>query len=161
MFPKMENFCFIAKSQTTKNQAWKVSNRKTLLFACSFCLAKVRQIILAEKRFYRKFSGFFKAAISCVKFFRIRQEIFIVCPQIFICWRDNFYSAVLNAYSTVLNTYSAVLNIYSTLLNKHYLRQNLIYKGAGKIYEAGRANANNSLSAGKRNKRQLDSCACA
>ena len=43
------------------------------------------------------------------------------------------------------------------IINKDYL----IYKGDGKIYEAGRANANNSLSAGKRNKRQLDSCACA
>ena len=134
MFSKMENFCFIIKSQNAKNQAKWISKQKTLLSSCSFCLAKVRQIILAEKWFYRKFSGFFKAAILCVKNFSIRQEIFIVCQQSFIFWRDNFYSAVLNAYSTVLNTYSAVLNIYSTLLNKHYLRQNLNYKGVGKIF---------------------------
>ena len=85
MFSKMENFCFIINSQNTKNQVKQVLKWKTLLSACSFCLAKVGQIILAEKRFYRKFSGFFKAAISCVKIFRIRQEIFIVCLQIFIC----------------------------------------------------------------------------
>lgn len=49
MFPKMENFCFIIKSQNAKNQEKWISKRKTLLSSCSFCLAKVRQIILAEK----------------------------------------------------------------------------------------------------------------
>lgn len=79
MFSKMENFCFITKSQTTKNQARKVSKWKTFLSACPFCLAKVRQIILAEKWFYRKVLRFFIAAISSVPCCTIKQWIFIFC----------------------------------------------------------------------------------
>ena len=120
MFSKMENFCFIIKSQNAKNQAKWISKRKTLLSSCSFCLAKVRQIILAEKWFYRKFSGFFKAAISCVKIFRIRQEIFIVCLQIFICsekiFIQNFWTYIQNFGTYIQNIWTHIQSLWINII---------------------------------------------
>ena len=131
MFSKIENFCFIIKSQNAKNQVKWVSKRKTLLFTCSFCLAKVRQIILAEKWFYRKFFRVFQSCNFMRKNFQDKAGNFYLL-------RENLYSKLLNVYSKLWNIYSKLLNTYSKPLNKHYLRQNVIYKGDRENYKAGR-----------------------
>ena len=138
MFSKMGNFCFITKLQTTKNQARKVSKWKTFLSACPFCLAKVRQIILAEKWFYRKFFRVFQSCNFMRKNFQDKAGNFYCVPASFYLLPENLYSKLLNAYSKLWNIYSKLLNTYSKPLNKHYLRQNVIYKGDRENYKAGR-----------------------
>ena len=120
IFSKTENFCFITKSQTTKNQARKVSKWKTFLSACPFCLAKVRQIILAEKWFYRKVLRFFKVAILCIIFFSIRQKIFTLCQQIFICsgkiFIQKFWTYIPSFWICIPNFWIHVLNFGTNII---------------------------------------------
>ena len=128
MFSKMGNFCFITKLQTTKNQERNVSKWKTLLSVCPFCLAKVRQIILAEKWFYRKVLRFFKVAILCIIFFPIRQIFFTACQQIFICsWKifiQKFWTYIPSFWICVPSFWICVPNFWIHVLN---FGTNIIY----------------------------------
>lgn len=138
MFPKMENFCFIIKSQNAKNQAKWISKRKTLLSSCSFLLGKGKANYLSRKVILQKIFRVFQSCNFMRKNFQDKAGNFYCVPANFYLLPENLYSKLLNVYSKLWNIYSKLLNTYSKPLNKHYLRQNVIYKGDRENYKAGR-----------------------